>query len=157
MDDRPHAPRLSKSPGTFSPGAPPSEGRGCASTGREKAMPKAELPPEAPKPDASESAIKQFSLDNSVCFFHARGQHCPSMVTLGCCRYSHAQQPVPWGAYARVQRKSSARTKHDVMALEEEVLIIAIEQLQHAKSALDDAPTDLPPDEFSEADALSFN
>ena len=45
------------------------------------------------------------------------------------------------------------------MALEEEVLTIAIEQLQHAKSALDDAPmpTDLPPDEFSEAEALSFN
>ena len=68
------------------------------------------------------------------------------------------------------------------MALEEEVLTIAIELLQHAKSALDDAPmptelttaieqlqhaksalddapmpTYIPPDEFSEADALSFN
>ena len=57
IDDRPHAPRLSKTPGTFSPGAPPSGGRGRASTGREKALPKAELPPEAPKPDASESAV----------------------------------------------------------------------------------------------------
>ena len=38
------------------------------------------------------------------------------------------------------------------MALEEEVLTIAIEQLQHAKSALDDAPmpTDPPADESSE-------
>ena len=40
------------------------------------------------------------------------------------------------------------------MVLEEEELAIAIEQLQHAKSALDDAPT---ADEFSEADALSFD
>ena len=123
-------------------------------------MPKAELPPEAPKPDASEPAIKHFILDNSDCFYHAWGQQCPSMATQGCCPYSHAQQPVPWGAYARVQRKSSsAQTQHDVMALEEEVLTIVIEQLQHAKSALDDAPmpTDLPPDEFSEAEALSFN
>ena len=40
------------------------------------------------------------------------------------------------------------------MALEEEELTIAIEQLQHAKSALDDAPTAV---EFSEADALSFD
>ena len=123
-------------------------------------MPKAELPPEAPKPDASESAIKQFILDNSVCFYHTRGQQCPSMVDQGCCLYSHAQQPVPWGAYARVQRKSSsAQTKHDVMALEEEVLTIAIEQLQHSKSALDDTfmPADLPDDEPSEAEALSFN
>ena len=62
---------------------------------------------------------------------------------------------MPWGAYARAQRKSSsARTKHDVMALEEEELTIVIEQLQHAKPALDDAPT---ADEFSEADALSFD
>ena len=46
-----------------------------------------------------------------------------------------------------------------VMALEEEVLTIAIEQLQHSKSALDDTsmPTDLPDDETSEAEALSFN
>ena len=44
------------------------------------------------------------------------------------------------------------------MALEEEVLTIAIEQLQHAKSALDDTsiPTDLPADESSEAEAPSF-
>ena len=95
MGDSPHAPRLSKTPGTFSPGAPPSRGRGRDSTGREKAMPKAELPPETPKPDASESAIKQFILDNSACFYHARGQQCPSMATQGCCPYSHAQQPVP--------------------------------------------------------------
>ena len=62
---------------------------------------------------------------------------------------------MPWGAYARIQRKSSsARTKHDDMALEEKELTIAIEQLQHAKSALDDA---LTADEFSEADALSFD
>ena len=69
-------------------------------------------------------------------------------------------QPVPWGAYARVQRRSfSAQTQHDVMALEEEVLTIAIEQLQRSKSALDDTftPTDLPDDEPSEAEALSFN
>ena len=82
------------------------------------------------------------------------------MGAQGCCPYSYAQQPVPWGAYARVQRKSSsAQTKHDVMALEEEVLTIAIEQLQHSKSALDDTfmPTDLPDDEPSEAEALSFN
>ena len=160
IDDRPHAPRLSKTPGTFSPGAPPSGGRGRASTVRKKATPKAELPPEAPKPDTSKSAIKQFILDNSVCFYHARGQQCPSMVTQGCCPYSHAQQPVPWGAYARIQQKSSsAQTQHDVMALEEEVLTIAIEQLQHAKSALDDTsmPTDLPADKSSEAEALSFN
>ena len=91
-------------------------------------MPKAELPPEAPKPDTSKSANKQFILDNSVCFYHARGQQCPSMVTQGCCPYSHAQQPVPWGAYARIQQKSpSVQTQHDVMALEEEVLTIAIE------------------------------
>ena len=67
---------------------------------------------------------------------------------------------MPWGAYARIQRKSSsARTKHDDMALEEEELAIAIEQLQHAKSALDDTfmPTDLPDDEPSEAEALSVN
>ena len=45
------------------------------------------------------------------------------------------------------------------MALEEEVLTIAIEQLQDSKSALDDTsmPTDLPDDEPSEAEALSFN
>ena len=160
MGDRPHAPRLSKTPGTFSQGAPSSGGRGRASTGR-KAMPKAELPPEAPRPDASESAIKQFIIDNSVCFYHARGQRCPSMVDQGCCPYSHAQQPVPWGAYARIQQKPSlAQTQHDVMALEEEVLTIAIEQLQHSKSALDDAtsmPAELPADESSEAEALSFN
>ena len=123
-------------------------------------MPEAELPPEAPKPDASESAIKQFILDNSVCFYHARGQRCPSMGAQGYCPYSHEQQPVPWGAYARVQRKSSsAQTKHDVIAIEEEVLTIAIEQLQHSKSALDDTPmsTDLPDGELTEAEALSFN
>ena len=40
------------------------------------------------------------------------------------------------------------------MALEEEELAIATEQLLHAKSALDDAPT---ADKFSEADALSFD
>ena len=130
-------------------------GRGRASTGREKAMPKAELPPEAPKPDASESAIKQFILDNRVCFYHARGQLCPTMGAQGYCPYSHAQLPVPWGAYARVQRgSSSAQTQHDVMALDEEGLTIAIEQLQHSKSALDDAPT---ADEPSEAEPLSFN
>ena len=160
MDDRVHAPWLSKTPGTFYPGAPPSGGRGRASTGREKAMPKAELPPEAPKPDASESSIKQFILDNSVCFYHARGQQCPSMVAQGYCPYSHAQQPVPWGAYARVQwRSSSDQTKHDVIALQEEVLTIAIEQLQYSKSALDDTPMapDLHDDEPSEAEALFFN
>ena len=45
------------------------------------------------------------------------------------------------------------------MALEEEVLTIAIEQLQHSKFALDDTPipTDLPDDEPPEAEALSFN
>ena len=45
------------------------------------------------------------------------------------------------------------------MALQEEVLTIAIEELQHSKSALDDTPmpTDLPDDEPSEAEALSFN
>ena len=45
------------------------------------------------------------------------------------------------------------------MALEEEVLTIAIEQLQHSKFALDDTfmPTDLPDDEPSEAETLSFN
>ena len=45
------------------------------------------------------------------------------------------------------------------MVLEEEVLTIAIEQLQHSKSALDDTsmPTDLPDDESSEAEALPFN
>ena len=97
-------------------------------------MPKAEIPPEAPKPDASESATKQFILDNSICFYHGRG---PSMVSQECCLYSHAQQPAPWGAYARIQQKSSsAQTQHDVMVLEEEVLTIAIEQLQHSKSAL---------------------
>ena len=75
------------------------------------------------------------------------------MVTQGCCPYSHAQQPVPWGAYARIQQK------HDFRALEEEVLTIAIEQLPHSKSALDDTsrPTDLPDDEPSEAETLSFN
>ena len=96
-------------------------------------MPKAELPPEAPKPDASESAIKHFILNNSVYFYHARDQQCPSMVTQGCCPYSHAQQPVPWGEYARIQQKSSsAQTQQDVRALEEEVLTIAIEQLHTA-------------------------
>ena len=40
------------------------------------------------------------------------------------------------------------------MALEEEELATAIEQLQHAESALDDAPI---ADEFSEAEALSFD
>ena len=85
----------------------------------------------------------------------AGGQRCPTMVNQGCCPYSHAQQPVPWGAYARIERKpSAARSKHDVMALEEEELTIAIEQLQHAKSALNDAPT---ADDFSEADALSLD
>ena len=34
-------------------------------------MPKAEIPPEASKPDASESSIKQFILDNSIWFYHA--------------------------------------------------------------------------------------
>ena len=45
------------------------------------------------------------------------------------------------------------------MTFEEEVLTIAIEQLQHSKSALDDTsmPTDLPDDEPSEAEDLSFN
>ena len=45
------------------------------------------------------------------------------------------------------------------MALEEKVLTIAIEQLQHSKSALDDTsmPTDFPADESSKAEALSFN
>ena len=64
------------------------------------------------------------------------------------------------GAYARIQHKSpSVQTQHDVMAYEEEVLTIAIEQLQYSKSALDDTsmPTDLPDDEPSEAEALSFN
>ena len=127
MGDRPHAPRLSMSQGTFFPGAPPSGGRGRASTGR-KAMPKAELPPEAPRPDASGSAIKQFIIDNSVCFYHARGQRCPSMVDQGCCPHSHAQQPVPWGTYARLQQKpSSTLTQHDGRTLEEEVLTIATE------------------------------
>ena len=39
------------------------------------------------------------------------------------------------------------------------VLTITIEQLQYSKSALDDTsmPTDLPDDEPSEAEALSFN
>ena len=160
MDDRPHAPWLSKTPGTFSSDAPPIGGRGRASTGREKAMTKAELPPEAPKPDNSKSAIKQFILDNIVCFYQTRGQQCPSMATQGCYPYSQAQQPVPWGAYARIQRKSSsAQTQHDVRALEEEVLTIAIEQLQHSKSALDDTsmPTDLPDDDPSEAEVLFFN
>ena len=67
---------------------------------------------------------------------------------------------MPWEAYARIQQKSSsAQTQHDVMALEEEVLTIAIEHVQHSKSALDDTsmPTDLPDDESSEAEALSFN
>ena len=138
MDDRPHSPRPSKTPGTFSLGAPPSGSRGRASTGRGKAMPKVELPPEAPKPDASESAIKQFILDNSVCFYLARGQRCPTIGAQGYCPYSHARQPVPWGAYARAQRgSSSGQTQHDVMALEE-----------------DDAPT---VDEPSEAEPLSFN
>ena len=101
-------------------------------------MPKVELSPEAPKPDAPESTIKQFILDNSVCFYHARGQRCPTKGAQGYCPYSHAQQPVPWGAYARVQRRSSSgQTQHDVMALEE-----------------DDAPTT---DEPSEAEPLSFN
>ena len=139
MDNRP------STPGTFSPVAPPSGGRGRASTVRKKATPKAELSPEAPKPDISRSAIKQFILDNSVCFYHARGQQCPSMVTQGCCPYSHAQQTVPWGAYARIQQKSSSvQTQHDIMAFQ---------------SVLDDTsmPTDLPDDEPSEAEALSFN
>ena len=108
-------------------------------------MPKAELPPEAPKPDTSKSDIKQFILDNSVCFYHARDQQCPCMVAQGCCPYSNAQQPVPWGAYARIQQKSSsAQTQHDVMPFE---------------SALDDKSMlyDLPGDEFSETEALSFN
>ena len=50
-------------------------------------------------------------------------------------------------------------TQHDVMALEEEVLTIAIEQLKHPNSALDDTSMsiDLPDDESSEAEALSFN
>ena len=45
------------------------------------------------------------------------------------------------------------------MAFEEEVLTIAIEQLQHSTSSLADTsmPTDLPDDEPSEAEALSFN
>ena len=44
------------------------------------------------------------------------------------------------------------------MAPEEEVLTIAIEQLQHSKSADDTSmPTDYPADESSEAEALSFN
>ena len=49
--------------------------------------------------------------------------------------------------------------EHDVMALQEEVLTITIEQLQHSKSALDATPmpTDLPDDEPSEAETLSFN
>ena len=67
-----------------------------------------------------------------------------SMVTQGCCPYSHAQQPVPWGAYARIQQKSSSvQTQHDIMAF---------------KSALDDTsmPTDLPDDEPSEAETLSL-
>ena len=76
------------------------------------------------------------------------------------CPYSHAHQPVPWEVYARIQQKSSsAQTQHDVMAFEEEVLTIAIEQLQHSKSALDDTsiPTDLADDEPSEAEVLSFS
>ena len=40
MDDRPHSPRPPKTPGTVSPGAPPSGGRGRASTGRGKASPR---------------------------------------------------------------------------------------------------------------------
>ena len=115
--------------------------------------PKAELPPDASKPDAVESAIKQFILDNGACFYHARGQPCCGIVDQGCCPYSHAPQPVPWGAYARARRKPpSARTKHKVMAFEEEQLTITLEQLQHAKSALDDTSRsiDLPADEPSE-------
>ena len=103
----------------------------------EDALPPAELPPEAPKPDASESAIKQFILDNSVCFYHARGRLCPSIFTQGCRPYSHAQQPVLWGAYARIQQKSSsAQTQHDVRALEEEVLIIAMEPVSYTHLTL---------------------
>ena len=44
------------------------------------------------------------------------------------------------------------------MALEEVVLTIAIELLQHSKSAEDTSmPTDVTADESSEAEALSFN
>lgn len=74
MGDRPSAPRMRSatfSSGTQSTGA---GGRGTGpSTGRKKPMPTAELPPEAPKPDASQADIKKFIFDNNVCFFHARG------------------------------------------------------------------------------------
>ena len=56
---------------------------------------------------------------------------------------------------SRLQPKSSKTSEH----LKRKVLTIEIEQLQHSKSALDDTfmPTDLPVDEPSEAEALSFN
>ena len=159
VDDRPHTPRLSKTPGTFSRGALPSGGRGRASTGRENTMPKAELPPEAPKPDAS-SRLSSSSSWTTAFYSTARGVNdAPAWVPTGTAP-THKHRPVPWGAYARVQRRSSsAQTKHDVMAFQEEVLTIAIEKLQHSKSALDDTPmpTDLPDDRSSEgASSRSF-
>ena len=80
--------------------------RGGAPTPRQQRRrdfkpPVGKLPPDAPQPDGSEEEIKNYIMDSRTCFYHARGECCPSMTEKFFCQYSHAQEPIPWGAYPR--------------------------------------------------------
>ncbi|CAB1113987.1 unnamed protein product [Ectocarpus sp. CCAP 1310/34] len=132
IDDRPNAPRLSERQGTFSPG---TRSTGNRSQGRKRAMPKAELPLDAPKPDSAPEEIKRYIFSKGVCISHARGLQCSNMVNQGCCPYSHAPQPVPWGAYPFSKGQQTNPNHH-----EKELLLLQIFISSRAQIMVMEAP-----------------
>jgi len=75
--------------------------------------PKAELPPDASKPDAAESAIKQFILDNGARFYHARGHTAwlpkgvaPTHTPRSLCRGEHT--PESYESHPQPERSTTS-------------------------------------------------
>lgn len=112
---------------------------------RRKAMPQGELPAEAPKADGSPEEIQRYIRANGVCFYHARGQPCPSMRETGCCPYSHAPSPIYWGAYPRqASQQRTSQMEREKREQAQELMAIQDEQLgyQHNQEDpdFDDSP-----------------
>lgn len=53
------------------------------------------------------------------------------MVEKGCCPYSYAQQPVPWGAYSRPPQKVSTHPVDGNVVALQDMHLTAIEQLAY--------------------------
>ena len=93
LDDRPHAPRLSKTPGTFVPGAPPSGSRGRAS----HAVRKPHLRPNSPprrRNQMPRSRLSSSSSGTTASASTTRGVNtAPAWLPKGVAP-THAQKPV---------------------------------------------------------------